>query len=1070
MAAAGRLIVSGIGYYFGGPVGYAIGSYLGSQLFPTELPTAEGPRLADLSVQGSNYGATLPITYGTTRMAGNVIWSSDLKETRHTESAGGGKGGGGTTQQQTTYTYAVDMATALCEGPIKGIGRIWADGKLLNDNSYTGPSNDLLIAGLVMAIKNNQSQQNKRVYLGDETQLPDPTIESYEGVGNTPAYRGTANVTSENFQLKDFGNRIPNMTFEVIKDGALVPVTPRYTNVGPQCENGFLIEWQGVLRTYGGLNAQQWWTSDFNEWQREVVDLPAGGDPNRFWMVKKDGYLYKLDGGASSSNVWRSRDGITWEGLLPPYLGDATPTVKPWGTDDIVGAIVYAGYIWRLSYTGSVWRSTDGVYWDRIVAPGSIAVLNGLSYVGLYVVNGAVVMVAHNNTFASVLDVGVYSTTDFINWTTLPAPPFHAAVMFSYSVPSGVQTGDRAYYVAFDNASTVDNSIFYTVDGGQSWVSTGASWSSNSGATLGQFHNIPCFIVNPLGLGDYQNIGGTYYETMQSGVANLSDVVTDICARANLTPAQVDASALTGTVDGYVINRGSSARAALEPLRQAYHFDVAESGSVIKFIPRGGAVQRTIAWDDLAAHAGGGQQPTPYQASRQQEVELPREVVVKYLSKSRDYQSSSQRSQRLTTDSVQKMDITLPMVLDDTTARRAAEIIQYESWVGRTGYTFTLPAEYIDLEPGDVVVLPLDAQSVNTVRLRITRIDYQPPGLLKIEGSADDDALYNSLVVGEAGAYAGQTLAADTPTLVVILDTPILRDLDSDSGFYLAACGYNTSWRGGRIYQSSDGGATWLPLVDVVTPATIGQVPLAIGGASTNIWDRGSRLTTRLYNGDLTSDTELNVLNGANAAFYGAPGRWELISWANATLNADGTHTLDTLLRGQRGTEWAVGLHQVNDLIVVLSTATIQRISADSASIGLAREYKGITNGHTLDYGQPVNATNQALGLKPYSPAHVAGKRNAAGDLTVTWTRRTRIAGQWTDLADVPLGEQSESYEVDILDGTTVLRTLTATTPSVVYTAADQVTDFGAAQGQITVRIYQMSATLGRGYKHEARL
>ena len=68
---------------------------------------------------------------------------------------------------------------------------------------------------------------------------------------------------------------------------------------------------------------------------------------------------------------------------------------------------------------------------------------------------------------------------------------------------------------------------------------------------------------------------------------------------------------------------------------------------------------------------------------------------------------------------------------------------------------------------------------------------------------------------------------------------------------------------------------------------------------------------------------------------------------------------------------------------------------------------------------------------------------------------------------NVPIGEASEAYEIDIYDGSgysTVKRTLTASTPAAAYTSAQQVTDFGANQGTLYVRVYQLSATVGRGY------
>ena len=66
----------------------------------------------------------------------------------------------------------------------------------------------------------------------------------------------------------------------------------------------------------------------------------------------------------------------------------------------------------------------------------------------------------------------------------------------------------------------------------------------------------------------------------------------------------------------------------------------------------------------------------------------------------------------------------------------------------------------------------------------------------------------------------------------------------------------------------------------------------------------------------------------------------------------------------------------------------------------------------------------------------------------------------------MPLAEEREAYEVEIVDGATVLRTLAATSPSATYTAAQQLADWGALLGPgdtLAVRIFQLSALVGRG-------
>ena len=185
------------------------------------LPTVEGPRLSDLRIQTSNYGKVIPEVYGQGRLAGNVIWAQPIKEVRVESTTSttqhGGKGGGGSsatqTQTQVSYEYFATLAIAVSEGPLDEITRIYADAKILDDS-------------LLQA-----SQGKYTIYYGTETQSPDPVMESFEGAGKVPAYRGLAYVVIQDFPLAAFGNRIPNFTFEVRKKAQ----TPDYN--GKTLEN-----------------------------------------------------------------------------------------------------------------------------------------------------------------------------------------------------------------------------------------------------------------------------------------------------------------------------------------------------------------------------------------------------------------------------------------------------------------------------------------------------------------------------------------------------------------------------------------------------------------------------------------------------------------------------------------------------------------------------------------------------------------------------------------------------------------------------------------------------------------
>ena len=188
--------------YFMTALAYAGASYVDSKLFPG--PNVEGSRLNDLSLQASSYGAPVQKVYGTARASGTVIWGTNFVEHKKTEKQG--KGG-----SSTTYTYSVSFAVSLCKGPIAGIGRIWADGKLFADLTGKTFSGDGTISGTY----EGKGGGRFTVYKGTETQLPDPFIEGIDGVGNVPAYRPFAYIVFQNLYCTDFGNRLPNFNFEI---------------------------------------------------------------------------------------------------------------------------------------------------------------------------------------------------------------------------------------------------------------------------------------------------------------------------------------------------------------------------------------------------------------------------------------------------------------------------------------------------------------------------------------------------------------------------------------------------------------------------------------------------------------------------------------------------------------------------------------------------------------------------------------------------------------------------------------------------------------------------------------
>ena len=177
------LVLTAVGSAIGGPIGGAIGGAIGRQI-DAEIfapPARQGSRLKELAVQTSSYGTQIPAIFGVMRVAGTVIWSTDLIEER--TKSGGGKGRPATVN----YSYRVSLAVALSSRPIARVGRIWADGNLIR-----GGQGDFKI------------DVQMRVYEGHENQQPDPLLASAEALGQCPAHRGLAYVIFEDLQLAEF--------------------------------------------------------------------------------------------------------------------------------------------------------------------------------------------------------------------------------------------------------------------------------------------------------------------------------------------------------------------------------------------------------------------------------------------------------------------------------------------------------------------------------------------------------------------------------------------------------------------------------------------------------------------------------------------------------------------------------------------------------------------------------------------------------------------------------------------------------------------------------------------------
>ena len=300
-----------------------------------------------------------------------------------------------------------------------------------------------------------------------------------------------------------------------------------------------------------------------------------------------------------------------------------------------------------------------------------------------------------------------------------------------------------------------------------------------------------------------------------------------------------------------------------------------------------------------------------------------------------------------------------------------------------------------------------------------------------------------------------------------MLDIPLLADTDSNTnliGYYAGMGSLIANWSGAALYDSSDQ-VSWTSEVGSSKAIQYGTTTTVLAAPTRSpwIWDTVNTVTVKMALGTLGGNTDLNVLNGANQIIVGQ----EMIQFAYAALNADGSYTLSRLLRGRRGTEWAIGTHAIGELVVLPANLVHEPLPV--ADLNKLRYYQAVTVGQVLGTGTVTSLSDTGAELKPYAPGHVKGVRDGSQNLTLTWTRRTRLG--WASLSQdpVPLSEDSELYSVDILNGATVVRTINGiTSPTTTYTAAQQTADFGSPQSSVSVNVYQISGEVGRGFTNTA--
>ncbi|USM11579.1 putative tail protein [Citromicrobium phage vB_CbaS-RXM] len=1039
------------GFLIGGPLGAQIGMTLGGMVGATLFgPTIKGPRLNDLKVSASTYGVAIPEVWGTVRVGGNMIWTTGIKETKKTSRQG--KGG----PKQTTYTYDATFAVGLCKGPISDVLRIWADGKLIYDKT-NGASRNPASAGnsavfeavqTVLTGSTKKAKLNFRVYRGGEDQLPDSLIEADKGVGNVSAHRGLAYVVFEKLQLEDFGNRIPQLTFEVSRQRS-----NSYPSIVVTNSDG--------SGTIPNVTARAW----YPDWETgkllsirsdraDILDLNTMKSLLYRDIDLRSNYRMKYVAGA---NQW----------LTVPSGRNSAP-IEVWNTLSLTRVVSWGET--SNSLTGFI--NSDGTYHLGNAGPLGYGRFGG----------GGRLYIASNmrgRTYGIIGGAAVFNVaTPFTPWTYLEGIIDGASPdIIGYRAVSGQLQLSFCSIAGFTGTALLrpfdgedlslggalydrtDNCVFgWGVSGGQTcffkWNrSTGAykfrvkhpglprpmsimEYSRLGGGTFGYgyagFQQTSRLIEidlqngsivtnqtftesafgNSLSFGDGQqwddNTKSLIVETagafrrvfFGAGVTKLSvaTVVRDVCLYSNLlTEADIDMTGLNADeLVGYMIDRETTGRDVLKQLATGFLFDGFESDDKLKFKSRGSAPVVTIPENWIGRNSDG----IVVRETLRQELEMPVRITVNFYDTTRDHQQGSQHDKRKsnpypTMFSAKEEIIELPISWLPDDAKRCAQKILKMTWANRTDYAMDLPWRYLKYDPTDVVKVTLDDGTVHTIRLGEVTIgaDFA----IEATGVSEVAAAYVSTAKGATSEAPVQVIDLGLPAYPIVINTPLLRDIDYDTtgnaSCYITANSENT-FTSAAVYM--DDGYEFINVAVIVNAPTqgvvINKLPDTKAYEST---DEETVLEVRLLNDDdeLEAVTQDDMLTKfVNGALIGG----EVIQFRDAEQREDGIWLLSGILRARRGTNYAVTGHAVGETFVLLNDENISRFQRPPADYSVTREFRAVTSGGLLEDANGVTVTLSPRDLAPYTPEDVKITDDGT-TVTITMSRRSRITAPLAD-------------------------------------------------------------------------
>lgn len=507
---------------------------------------------------------------------------------------------------------------------------------------------------------------------------------------------------------------------------------------------------------------------------------------------------------------------------------------------------------------------------------------------------------------------------------------------------------------------------------------------------------------------------------------------------------------IDGSVDGYVIDRPMSLRAAIEPVASLFGLTARPEAGAVTCIGRPCDTAMVLSVEDLIP----AKNEALVEITRSQESELPRQISLGFIDADNDFrqavvvaEAGIVRSQREQTESA-------AIHVSRGLARRLVETRLQDIWSGRETFSFRLRRSRLALEPGDLVELPTSTGLRKVLLTRVTDGPYR-----ECEGRAYDPRFSEiGPSIDELPAEPGIP-ALPGAAHARVIELPIARG----SGL-LSVAVRAEPWRGPYSIVALENGAAQA-VAAVANPARVGTTLTALAPGPLWRWDHAATLDILLEGGALATLGEAAVLAGGNAlALLDSTGEIEIVQFRQAILVGERRYRLSGFLRGLGNSEGrATRLLAPGAEVLVIDEALVDP-GAGVEAIGTLKNYVVLPAGRALGdpTAVPVAATLLGQALRPLAPVHARARRESGG-IRFTFIRRTRRDGDSFDLFEVPLGEEREEYHFSVLNGQNAVRSVVLANPEFLYLNADELVDFGGVQNSIAMRVQQVSTQIGPG-------